>query len=170
MKYEHSAMLSRIKKEKTKLKITNVDLAEMTGIPLGTLNKILSGDSRDPQISSVIKIAKALGMSADYIIFGENTHTENQQDREGIKMYLSLDSEDKAEIRGEMRHMLKASKYNNSETAEKQPERKPFSRHTVSSDNTSDNAKRKPFSGPRPARIAAYGHEVTGVDSSNNKK
>ena len=29
MKYEHSAMLSRIKKEKTKLKITNVDLAEM---------------------------------------------------------------------------------------------------------------------------------------------
>ena len=170
MKYEHSAMLGRIKEEKTKLKITNVELAKMTGIPLGTLNKILSGDSRDPRISSVIKIAKALGMSADYIIFGKNTHPENQQDREGIKMYLSLDSEDKAEIRGEMRHMLKASKYNNNETAEKQPERKPFSRHTVSSDDTSDNAERKPFSGPRPARIAAYGHEVTGVDSSNNKK
>ena len=112
MKYEHSAMLSRIKEEKTKLKITNVELAKMTGIPLGTLNKILSGDSRDPRISSVIKIAKALGMSADYIIFGKNTHPENQQDREGIKMYLSLDSEDKAEIRGEMRHMLKAPKYN----------------------------------------------------------
>ena len=112
MKYEHSAMLSRIKEEKTKLKITNIELAEMTGIPLGTLNKILSGDSRDPRISSVIKITKALGMSADYIIFGKITHPENQQDREGIKMYLSLDSEDKSEIRGEMRHMLKAPKYN----------------------------------------------------------
>lgn len=93
----------------------------------------------------------------------------NDSESNHLKKFRALSAENKKILEATVNVMLEVQN-NNSETAEKQPERKPFSRHTVSSDDTSDNAKRKPFSGPRPARIAAYGHEVTGVDSSNNKK
>jgi len=93
--YNHSKMLERIKTEKKKQGITNAQLSALTTISIGTLNKILSGDSKDPQISSIIRIAKALQVSADYL----------------ISLYQNLDTEDKAEIRGEMKQMLKAKKY-----------------------------------------------------------
>ena len=137
--------------------------AEILGITPTRLN-YWEKDKREPDFFMFSKIITLLEEDANKLL-GIQLHAD-----EGIQMYNQLDDIDQAEIRGEMRHMLKASKYNNNETAEKQPERKPFSRHTVSSDDTSDNTKRKPFSGPRPARIAAYGHEVTGVESSNNKK
>lgn len=108
--YSHYDMLKRIKDEKKKQKLTNKELSEVTGIPLGTVNKILSGDSKDPQVSAIIKIAQALNVSADYVIFGKEA--EKQCDDVGIQLYYQLDDEDKAEIRGEMKHMLKAPKYN----------------------------------------------------------
>lgn len=45
--------------------IKNKELAEMTGIPLGTLNKILYGISKDPSVNTVQKIAHALGYKVD---------------------------------------------------------------------------------------------------------
>lgn len=108
--YNHSDMLDRIKAKKKELKLTNHSLAEKTGIPIGTLNKILSGDSKDPQISAIIKISQALEVSADYIVFGLEDKQPYNIDA-GIEMYNSLDQEDKAEIRGEIKQMLKADKY-----------------------------------------------------------
>lgn len=110
--YNHTKMLERIKSEKKKQGITNAQLSELTTISIGTLNKILSGDSKDPQISSIIRIAKALQVSADYLIFGEEKfNLINTAEDEGILLYQNLDTEDKAEIRGEMKQMLKAKKY-----------------------------------------------------------
>ena len=109
--FDLSTMLKRIKAEKKKQGYTNNTLAELTGIPVGTLNKILSGDSKDPSISAIIKIAQALNVSADYIVFGEPLPPPGEDT--GITMYKQLDDEDKAEIRGEMKQMLKAPKYNN---------------------------------------------------------
>ena len=110
--YNHSKMLERIKTEKKKQGITNAQLSALTTISIGTLNKILSGDSKDPQISFIIRIAKALQVSADYLIFGEDKfNMTNKDEDEGISLYQNLDTEDKAEIRGEMKQMLKAKKY-----------------------------------------------------------
>ena len=41
-------------------KIGNKKLSESTGIPIGTLNKILYGDTKDPSINTIIKISQAL--------------------------------------------------------------------------------------------------------------
>ncbi len=101
-------IINSFKLEKKKMNLTNATLAEITGIPLGTLNKILSGDSKDPQISAIIKISRALDVSADYIVFGKEAL--DSKDR-GIHMYKQLDIEDKAFICGEMKQMLKADKY-----------------------------------------------------------
>ena len=46
--------IDRIKKIKSERKITNDMLSDMTGIPLGTLSKILAGISDSPKISNIL--------------------------------------------------------------------------------------------------------------------
>jgi SOS-response transcriptional repressor LexA/DNA-binding Xre family transcriptional regulator len=69
--------ISRIKKLKTEKKITNDKLSELTGIPLGTLSKILAGISDSPKLSNMVLIAEALGCSLDYIVSGTPENTNN---------------------------------------------------------------------------------------------
>ena len=120
--FDMSEVLRRIKEEKKKNQLTNKELSEQTGISLGTLNKILSGDSKDPQISAVIKIAIALNVSADYLIFGSDvtklsqdklvaTNPLDNDESNALTLYRHLDRDDRSEIRGMMKHMLTAEKY-----------------------------------------------------------
>lgn len=69
--------LDRIKKLKAEKKITNEKLSEMTGIPLGTLSKLLAGINDSPKLSNVVAIAQALGCSLDYLITGVPENTNN---------------------------------------------------------------------------------------------
>lgn len=68
--------LDRIKKLKNEQKLTNDQLAERSGIPLGTLSKILAGMSDSPKLSTMIALCGALGCSVEYIVNGtpENHH------------------------------------------------------------------------------------------------
>ena len=50
--------IDRIKKLKSEKKITNDRLSEMTGIPLGTLSKILAGMNDSPKLSNVSSLSK----------------------------------------------------------------------------------------------------------------
>lgn len=52
--------------------MTNEALSEKTGIPNGTLNKILAGTSDDPKLSTLTAFARVFDLSVDYIIFGES--------------------------------------------------------------------------------------------------
>ncbi len=74
---EHETYLERIKKLKSTQKITNEKLAEMTGIPLGTLSKLLAGISDSPKLVNMVAISQALGCSLDYLITGEPENTNN---------------------------------------------------------------------------------------------
>lgn len=76
--------IDRIKKIKSERKITNDQLSEMTGIPLGTLAKILAGISDSPKLANVVAICAALECSVDYILTGipENTNNYTLEDRE----------------------------------------------------------------------------------------
>ena len=69
--------IDRIKKLKNEKKITNDRLSELTGIPLGTLSKILAGISDSPKLVNIIAIAQALDCSVDYLISGEPKNTNN---------------------------------------------------------------------------------------------
>lgn len=69
--------IDRIKKLKNEKKITNDRLSELTGIPLGTLSKLLAGISDSPKLANIIAIAEALECSVDYLISGEPKNTNN---------------------------------------------------------------------------------------------
>ena len=69
--YEIGSMMTRIKTLKKKHGLTNKALAEKADLPVGTLNKVLGAETKDPQLSTVLKIAQALNVSAMYLIYGE---------------------------------------------------------------------------------------------------
>ena len=87
--------IDRIKQIKSQKKITNDKLAEMTGIPLGTLTKIMAGISDSPKLSNIIAICDALGCTLDYIISGipenHNNYTLTDDEIRLIESYRKLD-------------------------------------------------------------------------------
>lgn len=173
----------RIEEQKKKYKMTTLELSEATGVTVGTINKILRGDSRNPQVNSLYKIAKVFDVTVDYLVGGDKCVPTND---EGIQMYLQLDTEDKAEIRGEMRHMLKSPKYKNN-LHDKISSHKPFERNIspvteqtdrelfashLQTDKTgsyNDKQERELFSSPRPGNVAAYGGGVMNVEDVNKE-
>lgn len=87
--------IDRIKLLKAQKKITNDQLASMTGIPLGTLSKLLAGMSDSPKLSNIIAICGALDCSVEYIVSGtpENTnnYTLNAEEIRLVEEYRKLD-------------------------------------------------------------------------------
>ena len=81
MEYTYIDRLKQIKNER---RITNDQLSELTGIPLGTLSKILAGISDSPKLSNIVAICAALECSVDYILTGipENTNNYTLDDDE----------------------------------------------------------------------------------------
>ena len=88
--------IQRIKQIKNEKKITNDKLSELTGIPLGTLSKILAGMNDSPKLSNMIAIADALGCSLDYIINGkpdnENNFTLSEEEIAFVEKFRGLDA------------------------------------------------------------------------------
>lgn len=60
---EHTSL--KIKQIMKLKKIGNRALAERSGLPLGTLNKIIYGDTKSPTLDNMQAIAKALGCTLD---------------------------------------------------------------------------------------------------------
>lgn len=50
---------------KKKLKMTNQKLAELTGLPVGTISRIASGETKEPTLKTLRLIAKAFDCSID---------------------------------------------------------------------------------------------------------
>ena len=48
---------------KKKLGLTTEELSDKSGVPVGTLNKILSGATKDPKLETLKAIARVLGLS-----------------------------------------------------------------------------------------------------------
>ena len=69
--------IKRIKEIKNQLKMTNDELSERTGIPGGTLSKILAGISEDPKLSNFVAICQALNCSLDYVMYGIEENSNN---------------------------------------------------------------------------------------------
>ena len=88
--------IDRIKLLKSQKKITNDKLSELTGIPLGTLSKIMAGVSDSPKLSNIIAICDALECTLDYIVSGtpenHNNYTLTDEEIEFVENYRSLDS------------------------------------------------------------------------------
>ena len=91
--------ISRIKQIKSERRITNEELSDMTGIPLGTLSKILAGISDSPKLSNIVAICSALGCTLDYIVSGTPENNNNYTLAEGeirlVENFRMLDAHGK---------------------------------------------------------------------------
>lgn len=47
--------------------MTQADLARATGLSTGLIAQIVSGSTKDPRFSNVVKIARALDVSLEYL-------------------------------------------------------------------------------------------------------
>ena len=87
--------LDRIKRLKSEQHLTNDLLAEKSGIPLGTLSKILAGMSDSPKLSTMISLCGALGCSVEYIVSGtpenNNNYLLSADEIRLMEAYRSLD-------------------------------------------------------------------------------
>lgn len=88
-------MLNRIKKLCKEKNIAYKDLSDMTGISISTLSKMMAGMTNGPSIVTVSKIAKALNVSVDYLVYGERNTNEITINSEILKKYNSLNSSGK---------------------------------------------------------------------------
>lgn len=87
--------IKRIKELKSRQKMTNDELAEKSGIPNGTLSKILAGINESPKLSNIVAICEALNCSLDYVIYGieenRNNYTLDEREIDLIEAFRELD-------------------------------------------------------------------------------
>ena len=57
--------LEKINEYKKKMGLTTEELSGKSGVPIGTLNKILNGTTKDPKLETLKAIARVLGLSLD---------------------------------------------------------------------------------------------------------
>ena len=77
--------MEKIKKIKQEKGYTNEVLAQKSGIPLSTLNKILSSVIKDPKIGTLIAITDALDIDINSLVYKDNKnstpHIQNIQSK-----------------------------------------------------------------------------------------
>ena len=78
--------IKRIKKEKN---LTNDSLSQLSGISLGTLNKLLSGATVDPKLSTLTALSRALEISLDEMLSSTSSRFALNDDL--IRKYSELD-------------------------------------------------------------------------------
>lgn len=103
----------RIKQRRTELGYTLLYVAEKLNIKEATMQRYESGAIKNIKHETISELAKILNCDPAYLMGWTDSPTEPKKEYE--ELYLKLDNEDRAEIRGEMRQMLKAPKYNNNE-------------------------------------------------------
>lgn len=58
--------IDEIKRRKIELGLTNKSLAKRSGVPLGTINKILSGETKAPRKATLLALESALALTRPY--------------------------------------------------------------------------------------------------------
>jgi transcriptional regulator with XRE-family HTH domain len=75
MKSESFILIDRICALMRQLEISDAELARQIGVPQGTVSRILSGETKDPRISTVAAIARVLGATVDYLVGSADLNT-----------------------------------------------------------------------------------------------
>ena len=111
-----SELSNRILKLLEEKNISYGELSKRTGIPKSALQRYAMGETEKIPIDRIKTIAKALGVSATYLLGwesnGDNGNNQLSQEVYDLAVLISkLDGVDRAEIRGTVKQMLKAEKY-----------------------------------------------------------
>lgn len=94
--------VSRLKARKSELGMTNEQLSAISGVPMGTLSKLLAGMNDSPKLGNLAALCRALRLSLDYVVWGtpENTHnyTLDSEEISLIERYRALDQRGRKSI------------------------------------------------------------------------
>lgn len=72
--------LEKINQLKKQKKLTNEELAALSGVPKGTIDKITSGATKDPKLETLKALARVLGCSlADFDDPAETLFSDSQE-------------------------------------------------------------------------------------------
>lgn len=82
-------IISKLKKERN---LTNEELSKLSGVPKGTLDKILSGVTKDPKLGTLKALAKVLDCTLDDF---DDSHSEEYIDPLFSNKYNKLDEKGK---------------------------------------------------------------------------
>lgn len=112
---------SIIRDNRLRLQYTKAELAEKVGVNASTITRWESGEVANMTRKNMIKLAAALQISPIDLLGKSDDVPDSapltpeiklsKNEEELLVLYKKLDSEDKAEIKGEIRGMLKADKY-----------------------------------------------------------
>lgn len=113
---------TRLKEARKNKQLTQKQLGELVGVG----NTAISNYEKSvtfPNLDILYKIFDILQTEPNFFFQDEITDTGSSLEFDSnqliLDMYNKLDNEDKAEIRGEMRQMLKADKYSKSTPSDK---------------------------------------------------
>ena len=67
--------IEEMKAKKIELGYTNETVARLSGVPLGTVQKIFAGETKSPRYDTIQKLQKVLSPSSEYILTKE-PHSE----------------------------------------------------------------------------------------------
>lgn len=70
--YEYNEMIDRLKAILDARKISIKQLSELADVPYRTLYKIITKETKEPSVNVMIKIARALNITTDKLVFGNS--------------------------------------------------------------------------------------------------
>lgn len=112
-----------IRDKRTEKGMTMKALAKLMDVSEGTISRWESGDIENIKRKKIVKLSEILDISI-YTIMGwpepkETALPLRQDEEQFLDLYNQLDQEDRAELRGTAKGMLKSDKYKRKDTASK---------------------------------------------------
>lgn len=92
--YNFMPILARIKSAKKDAGLTSDELAAKSGVPIGTLRKILAGATTEPKLPALMAIASALDVSVDWLIYGTRSDAQLSADLAAVADALAMLNEE----------------------------------------------------------------------------
>lgn len=87
------AIHNQIKQLKEKRKLTNQQLSDLSGVPIGTVNRILSGQTDNPSFQAVCDMVMAMDGSLDELVGIKEEAAPNERksaSKEIIQLYEGI--------------------------------------------------------------------------------
>lgn len=76
--------------KKKALGMTSKQLSELSKVPIGTINKILRGETKSPQINTLSALCKVLGCDINDVLTDDGGHTDVPESVEMLRDNLSV--------------------------------------------------------------------------------
>jgi len=106
-------MIGRIRELKSRKKLTEENLAKLASLPISTVKKLLAKVTKDPRISTLLRIAEALDTTVDYLVFGYIGSGKDQKSHPLLDMYDWLNMNGKKEALKRLDELSRLDEYNN---------------------------------------------------------